>query len=140
MGDPQRQRHVLSYETMQTVIQMYKDGKSVEQIAKALDLMAETVHDVLAGEYSLLIKRKKIKPRRCPICGNIVYVWPCVSCVQTSCSPLIDPLEESGSQEGLSGSEEQRYNEVRHWRIIYGSPAYNRDHPLHRDTKEDKDK
>lgn len=137
-GEPQRQRHVLSYTSFETVVTLYLCGKSIDEIAKKCDLMPETVHDILSGEYAEEIKRRNCKPRRCPICGNLVTVWPCVACVQTPCHPLIPPLEETGSQDHLSGSEEERYNEVRHWRIVYGSPAYNRAHPLHRDTKEDK--
>ena len=140
MGEPQRQRHTLADATYTSVIDLYKAGKSIDDIVRVTGLMRETVHDILAGEYVPALKRKKIKPRRCPTCGKLVDVWPCVACVQVSCSPLIDPLEESGSQDHLSGSEEQRYREVKHWRIIYGSPAYNADHPLHRDTTKDKDK
>lgn len=133
------QKRTVSHQTIETVTQMSKDGKTLEEIAEICELLPETVYDILAGEYSL-IERRQVKPRRCPTCGALITTWPCVLCVQTSCSPLVPPKDTGQSHDSLSSSEEARYEEVKHWRDVYGSPAINPEHPLNRSTTEDKPK
>ncbi|HTN73748.1 MAG TPA: hypothetical protein VL096_00825 [Pirellulaceae bacterium] len=92
------------------------------QIAQSLALPLQTVLGIASGEQqpSRLIVEQDDSPReemltsrRCPGCGAMVYVWPCLGCQIASGEPATPRRKQLG---GLSLKLKRRRLAARHQR------------------------
>lgn len=77
----------LSDERIQAVLDMLADGVSALQVSKRLEISYTTVSRIKFGELKpsraedrKLLIDSPMPGSRCPGCGAIIFVWPCVGC------------------------------------------------------------
>lgn len=80
MGGPGSGRGGLSRETVREVQHLLKRGWTAERVARQLEIGATTVKKIRAGEHFLQLQMDIEAYERCPGCGGLLAVKPCVLC------------------------------------------------------------
>jgi hypothetical protein len=74
----------LSLITRVRIVELATAGLPAEEVAAQLELSSTTVQRVLAGHFGRAARRSGNSYERCPGCGGMVNVWPCVKCCSRS--------------------------------------------------------
>src|SRR5262245_142731 len=114
--------HTLTHAEFLTIRRLLRQGWRHTQIARELNLSVWTIarvadrrrflpEDACEGEIPAGELCEDDAPadyvagnlRRCPGCGAMVYVWPCIACSQGVSTPAIAPPAEAEDDDELPG-------------------------------------
>lgn len=62
------------------ILNLIERGTSIEETATKMAVLPITVQRVVAGHLGREARRREKPCDRCPGCGGLVNVWPCLEC------------------------------------------------------------